>query len=116
MKINSCNRSSIPNKKYDIAFESLEKSGEFFENNREIGSQRERATIPNLASRVEQVNTQNSELRRWLTMRQAACYLGLSVRGLEGYVRRGQICCYKPFGKILFDKDELDLVIRSSRK
>lgn len=52
---------------------------------------------------------------RWLNTTQAAEYLGLTARGLEGYVRRGQIRPYKPFGRLLFDVDELDRIVVTSR-
>ena len=53
--------------------------------------------------------------KRWLNSAQAAEYLSLSPRGLEGYVRRGQLRPYKLFGRLLFDIDELDKAVVSSR-
>lgn len=60
--------------------------------------------------------TEASAPRKWLTTKQAACYLGLTVRGLEGYVRRGQLKAYKPFGRLYFNVIELDEIIMASRK
>jgi predicted site-specific integrase-resolvase len=57
----------------------------------------------------------SSVSQRWLNTQQAAIYLGVSVRSLEGYVRRGQLVPYKPFGRWLFDVKELDRVVVASR-
>lgn len=60
--------------------------------------------------------TKVETLRRWLTSRQAAIYLGLTLRALEGYVRRKQLIPFKPFGRLLFDQMELDRIVVASRK
>lgn len=54
-------------------------------------------------------------VRKWFCLKDAAMYLGVTVRALEGYVRRKQLPFYKPFGRILFDIDELNRVVAASR-
>lgn len=57
----------------------------------------------------------NSQTQRWFSTKQAAHYLGVTTRALEGYVRRGQLTPYKPFGRWMFDVKEIDAVVRSSK-
>lgn len=53
--------------------------------------------------------------RKWFTFKDAALHLGVTLRALEGYVRRRQLPWYKPFGRILFDIDELNSLVVASR-
>lgn len=68
------------------------------------------------SSSGEVAKDSNCRERRWYNLKDAAKYLGVTIRALEGYVRRKQLRFYKPFGRILFDIDEIDAVISASRK
>jgi len=53
--------------------------------------------------------------RKWLNVRELAEYLGTTPSGIRGLVYREKIVAYKPFGMLLFNKDEIDRYIESKR-
>lgn len=60
---------------------------------------------------------------KWLNTIQAALYLGKvtkegkpSVGAIRNMVYRGLLTSYKPFGRLLFKRTELDLQVEASRK
>lgn len=54
--------------------------------------------------------------KKWLNLKQAAEYLGATPRAIEAYVLKGKLTCFKPFGRLLFDLNELDRIVEASRK
>jgi excisionase family DNA binding protein len=52
----------------------------------------------------------------WLTTKEAAHYLRTSQGGIRNMVWRGQLYCYKPHGRLLFKKSDLDRVVERSRR
>ena len=60
----------------------------------------------------------------WLTAAEAAAYLKIfrrrdgkpSVAAIRNLVYRGLLKAYKPFGKLLFDRKELQSCVEASRK
>lgn len=52
----------------------------------------------------------------WLTTKAAAEYLGTTAGGIRNMVYRGQLIPYKPFGRLLFKRSDLDRRVESSRK
>lgn len=63
----------------------------------------------------EKLCSKKNVKRRWFTLKDAAEYLGVTIRALEGYVRRRKLPFYKPFGRIVFDIDELNSLVVASR-
>lgn len=55
------------------------------------------------------------EHRRWLTVKELAEYIGSTPNGIRALVVRDQLPAYKPFGKLLFDKREIDRKVEASR-
>lgn len=55
------------------------------------------------------------EHRRWLNAKELAEYIGSTPGGVRALVYRDQISAYKPFGKLLFDKNEIDRKVEASR-
>lgn len=49
---------------------------------------------------------------KWMNAKELAEYLGTTVGAIRNMVYRGQIGAYKPFGKLLFDKKEIDRIVR----
>ncbi len=49
---------------------------------------------------------------KWLNVKQLAEYLGTTATGIRNMVYRGKLPAYKPFGKLLFDKREIDSIVR----
>lgn len=65
----------------------------------------------------------NSHLReedfesiKWLDVGDAATYLRTSPGGIRNMVYRGQLVPFKPFGKLLFKRADLDRLIEKSRR
>ena len=71
-----------------------------------------RTSIEELSQKIESSSIES----RWLNLKQAAQYLGTTVRAVEAYVLKGKLPCYKPFGRIIFDRFELDKIVATSRK
>ena len=53
---------------------------------------------------------------KWLKSAEAAEYLRIPVETLRNYVYRGQLARYKPHGRLLFKRSDLDALIESSKK
>ncbi len=53
---------------------------------------------------------------QWLTKQQAAEHLHCSARHLEKLVRLGELPAYKPAGRPLFRREELDEYITNRRE
>jgi excisionase family DNA binding protein len=51
-----------------------------------------------------------------LGTKEAADYLGITAGALYMLVYRGQIPCYKPYGKLRFKQEELEAFIFSNRR
>ena len=51
--------------------------------------------------------------KRWLTVKELADYLGSTPGAIRNMVYREQLSAYKPFGLLLFDKNEIDRIIKS---
>lgn len=58
----------------------------------------------------------NLDRRRWLNAREMAIYLGTTVNSIRALAQREKIVAYKPFGKLLFDREEVDRMIESKRR
>ncbi len=52
----------------------------------------------------------------WFNVAEAASYLRTTPGSVRNLVYRRQITSYKPFGKLLFKKDDLDRAIRTSKR
>lgn len=63
-------------------------------------------------SHVGQVET---VVKIWLNVREAAVYLGRSVRAIYNLVHKGGLPSYKFGGRLLFNKDDLDKHIEATR-
>jgi len=50
----------------------------------------------------------------WLSAKEAAAYLRTSVGQIRNMVYRGQLKAYKPYGRLLFSRRELDSFIENS--
>jgi excisionase family DNA binding protein len=74
-----------------------------FENQRGISNQQTPSFVDSLTS------------QKWLNAREAAQYLRTSVGSVRNMVYRGQLTPYKPFGRLLFNRCELDRAIEISR-
>jgi excisionase family DNA binding protein len=66
---------------------------------------------------------QNFESSEWLSATEAAVYLRIfkddgtpCVGRIRNLVNMGKIPFYKPFGRLLFKRSELDSLIESSRR
>jgi excisionase family DNA binding protein len=71
-----------------------------------------------LAARVaaivaERLNTTHDQ--RWLTVKQAAEYLGRTPDAVRGLVKRGELTAHKPDGRLQLDREELDRWMRGER-
>lgn len=69
------------------------------------------ALIETLAQRVAAIVLERLEAtsnRRWLTVDQAADYIGRSPDAIRGLVKRRELTGYKPDGRLQLDRQELD--------
>ena len=57
----------------------------------------------------------NIKRKEWLTSDEAAYFLGIARKTLYNLVSQGKLHPKKPFGKLLFCKDELNSLIENSR-
>lgn len=56
------------------------------------------------------------DFRKYLTLAQAAAYVGLSVTTLRRLIRRGVLSAYKPGGgRILVKREELDAWVEDAK-
>lgn len=55
------------------------------------------------------------EGRRWLTVKQAAQYSGLSVASIRRLLDAGKLQRHKPMGRLLLDRRAIDALIQSSK-
>ena len=53
--------------------------------------------------------------RKWLNSKQAAEYLGTTDKNIRNLVLERRLPAYKPFGKLLFEKADLDRKILATR-
>jgi excisionase family DNA binding protein len=75
------------------------------------------ALIETLAQRVAAIVSERLEdttNRRWLTVDQAADYIGRSPDAIRGLVKRGELTGYKPDGRLQLDREELDRWMRGA--
>jgi len=73
------------------------------------------ALIETLAQRVAAIvleRLEGTSNRRWLTVDQAADYLGRTPEAIRGLVKRGELTAYKPDGRLQLDREELDRWMR----
>ncbi|MDQ3121994.1 MAG: helix-turn-helix domain-containing protein [Actinomycetota bacterium] len=73
------------------------------------------ALIETLAQRVAAIvleRLEDTSSRRWLTVDQAADYLGRSQEAVRGLVKRRELTGYKPDGRLQLDREELDRWMR----
>lgn len=73
------------------------------------------ALIETLAQRVAAVVLERLEATssgRWLTVEQAAEYVGRSEEAIRGLVKRGELTAYKPDGRLQFDREQIDRWMR----
>ena len=73
------------------------------------------ALIETLAHRVAAIVLERLEAtsnRRWLTVDQAADYIGRSPEAIRGLVKRRELTGYKPDGRLQLDREELDRWMR----
>jgi len=76
------------------------------------------ALIETLAQRVAAIvleRLEGTSNRRWLTVDQAADYLGRTPEAIRGLVKRGELTAYKPDGRLQLDREELDAWMRGDR-
>ena len=76
------------------------------------------ALIETLAQRVAAIVLQRLEdttERRWLTVDQAADYIGRSPDAIRGLVKRRELTGYKPDGRLQLERTELDQWMRGER-
>ena len=52
----------------------------------------------------------------WLTASDVAQYLSISVGTVRNFVYQGKIPYYKPHGRLLFKKADLDVLIEKSKR
>lgn len=74
---------------------------------------------PRIASPVIPVRSDEAtglDRTKWLNSREAAAYLRTSVAQIRNMVHRGQLASYKPFGRLLFKRTELEKCVEISRK
>jgi excisionase family DNA binding protein len=74
--------------------------------------------LDTLAERVAAIvmeRLQTSSDRRWLTVDQAADYIGRTPSAIRGLVKRGGLTPYKPDGRLQLDRLELDAWMRGER-
>lgn len=72
---------------------------------------------------IERVGSSETfDPKKWLTTEETAIYLGKltktgmpSVGAIRNMVYRGQLIPYKPFGRLLFKRAELDHKVESSK-
>lgn len=55
------------------------------------------------------------ESLKWLNTKQAALYLGTSEGQIRNLVQDGRLIRYKPHGRLLFKRTELDAFVEASR-
>ena len=75
------------------------------------------ALIETLAQRVAAIVLERLEAtssRRWLTVDQAADYIGRTPEAIRGLVKRGELTAYKPDGRLQLDRVELDRWMRGA--
>ena len=75
------------------------------------------ALIETLAQRVAAIVLERLEAtsnRRWLTVDQAADYIGRSPEAIRGLVKRRDLTGYKPDGRLQLDRHELDTWMRGA--
>ena len=73
------------------------------------------ALIETLSQRVAAIVLERLEVisnRRWLTVDQAADYIGRSPEAIRGLVKRRELTGYKPDGRLQLDREELDRWMR----
>jgi excisionase family DNA binding protein len=69
------------------------------------------ALIETLAQRVAAIvveRLEDTSNRRWITVDQAADYIGRSPEAIRGLVKRRELTGYKPDGRLQLDREELD--------
>jgi excisionase family DNA binding protein len=74
--------------------------------------------IDALAERVADIVLERLQIgseRRWLTVDQAADYVGRTPQAIRGLVKRGELTPYKPDGRLQLDRHELDAWMRGER-
>jgi excisionase family DNA binding protein len=54
-----------------------------------------------------------SNYTHWLTKKEAAMYLKLSVRSIENLIKNGLLQSHKLGGRVLLDIKEIDVCVRS---
>jgi len=54
-------------------------------------------------------------MRKWLNTKEVAYKLGVSQKTLYRYIRKGIIPYYRIYGRYLFDPEEVEKIINSSR-
>jgi excisionase family DNA binding protein len=75
------------------------------------------ALIESLAQRVAAIvleRLEHTSNRRWLTVDQAADYIGRSPEAIRGLVKRRELTGYKPDGRLQLDRTELDQWMRGA--
>jgi len=75
------------------------------------------ALIERLAQRVAAIvleRLEDTSSRRWLTVDQAADYLGRTPEAVRGLVKRRELTSHKPDGRLQLDRQELDRWMRGS--
>ena len=71
--------------------------------------------IEALAQRVAAIvveRVEDTSNQRWLTVEQAADYIGRSSDAIRGLVKRRELTGYKPDGRLQLDRQELDSWMR----
>lgn len=69
------------------------------------------ALIETLAQRIAAIvleRLEDTSNRRWLTVDQAADYIGRTPEAIRGLVKRRELTGYKPDGRLQLDRTELD--------
>jgi len=61
-------------------------------------------------------NKQNNIMERWLTLEQIAEYLQMSTSSIYKMAQKGKIPAYKVGRQWRFNKEEIDMWVKSKRK
>jgi excisionase family DNA binding protein len=75
------------------------------------------ALIETLAQRVAAIvleRLDDTSKQRWLTVDQAADYLGRTPEAIRGLVKRGELTGYRPDGRLQLDREQIDRWMRGA--
>ena len=110
---NNKNAKALSSTKPSLEFVNAGTDRQWLQNdvNKTVHSKGHKPKYPRLDSASKKTPSIDYEHRKWLNSEEAAEYLGTTVGNIRNLRWKGKIPAHKPFGKLLFDRAQLDRLV-----